>query len=170
MRTALDAQNQLAPATHGTRTSRMNMNSATNMLHSIGLIAIAVLMTCAPTEANAQGGVRGGVFVAIPEAFPDIDARAVIIRENGKDVILLRSQEATPDVLSMSLVALRRVRRDHPAPEDGQMIPIVGFVVTTPMSEEHLRDMESTLARLVARPIRQVGNLGPGRWIRYRAR
>jgi hypothetical protein len=83
---------------------------------------------------------------------------------------MTRSQEATPEALLMSLVALRRVRRDHPAPKNGQMIPIVGFVVTTPMLEEQLGGMEFTLARLVARPIGQVGNLGPGRWIRYRAR
>jgi hypothetical protein len=148
----------------------MNVNSATKTLHCIGLIAIAVLMTFAPAEATAQSGVRGGVFVAIPEVFPDVDARAVIIRENGKDVILLRSQETTPEALSMSLVALRRVRRDHPEPQNGQMIPIVGFVTTTPMSEEHLKDMEATLARLRARPISRVGNLGAGQWIRYRVR
>jgi hypothetical protein len=85
MRTALDAHNQLVPVTHRTRTSCMDINIATKALHKIGLIAIAVLMTFGPAKANAQRGVREGVFVVIPEAFPDIDARAVIIRENGND-------------------------------------------------------------------------------------
>lgn len=129
-------------------------------------VLLALTSLCAaPVSAQNEGAT--GVFVAIPETFPDVDARALIIRERGRDVILLRSSEATPEALAMSMVALRRVRVDHPAPEHGQMIPIAGFARTRPLPEEYKDELEALLARLALRPTTDVGNLGPGRWVRY---
>lgn len=135
---------------------------------TIAALALALLAVSLPPSVLGQGVARNGLFVAIPEVFPDVDARAVIIRERGMDVVLLREEEATPEALAMSLVVLRRVREQHPRPENGQMIPIQGFVFTSPLSVQYRARLAATLARLKRRPTSSVGNLGRGRWVRYR--
>ncbi len=134
------------------------------------MLVLAITLGLCPFPALAQDGPSVRVFVAIPESFPDVDARAVIIRERGLDVILLRETEATAEAVAMSLVALRRVRERHPASELGQMIPIVGFARTRPLPDEHRAELESLLDQLARRPMTDVGNLGLGRWVRYQGR
>ncbi len=136
---------------------------------AIAVLAVAALVVAFPLSVLGQGASRQSVFVAIPEVFPDVDARAVIIRERGQDVVLLREDEATPEALAMSLVVLSRVREQHPRPENGQMIPIVGFVLTSPLSEAYRARLVAMLARLERRPASTLGNLGRGRWVRYRS-
>jgi len=134
------------------------------------ILFVAVAMLLLPLRVHGQTADRGAFFVAIPDVFPDIEARALIIREPGKEILLLRADEATAEVLSMSLVALRRARRDNPTLEQGEMIPIVNFVITRDMTAEYRERMESVLTRLERRPTTNVGNLGRGRWVRYRER
>jgi hypothetical protein len=134
------------------------------------VLFVAVAMLMLPLHVHGQTTERGGFFVAIPDVFPDIEARALIIREPGMEVLLLRADEATPEVLSMSLVALRRARRDNPRLERGEMIPVVNFVITRDMTAEYRAAMGAVLTRLERRPRTNVGNLGRGRWVRYRER
>ncbi len=134
---------------------------------AIAFALTAWTLALTPAHLTAQIGSGGGIFVAIPEAFPEIEARAVIIREGRGDVVLLRAGEATPEALAMSLVVLRRVRGEDPAPKNGQMIPITGFVITSPMSQAYRADLASVLDRLARRPTTEVGNLGPGKWVRF---
>jgi hypothetical protein len=129
------------------------------------LIAIAVLSVTS-NGASAQANEETPVFVALPETFPDLDARALIVRERGRDVVVLDPDEATAEALTMSLFLLGRVRELHPLGERGQVIPVTGFVMTRPPSAEHRRRIAGTLARLQAAPTTRVGNLGPGRWVR----
>ena len=135
---------------------------------TIFLIAFVILML--PLRLHGQDASQRGFFVAIPDVFPDIEARALIIREPGKEVLLLRVEEATPEVLAMSLVALRRARSENPTLDHGEMIPVVNFVITRAMTAEYRASMVAVLARLAERPTTNVGNLGRGRWVRYRER
>lgn len=146
------------------------MRRPTPILVAITTLLAAVAITLLPLRAYGQSASERGFFVVIPDSFPDIDARAVIIREPGKDILLLRAEEATPEVLAMSLVTLRRVRQDNPTLEHGEMIPIVNFVITTEMTPEYRQRMEAVLIRLRSRPTANVGNLGSGRWVRFRER
>ncbi len=128
-----------------------------------------------PGEAAAQRtrgrtGGRTTTYVAIPAVFPAIEARALLIREPGRDVVLLRQEDALPETLAMALAVLQRVREANPRPEQGQMIPITGFAITDPGAPLYMRSLGAVLARLASSEVSEVGNLGPGRWIRYRGR
>lgn len=136
----------------------------------VATVVLAVVMVLVALEREPLSGQadRGGTFVAIPAAFPDIDARALLVRERGRDIVLLRADDAMPDVLAMSLLVLERARANDPTPRHGQMIPITGFVLTDPPRGRDFRHEEAILRRLDSAPIRTVGNLGDGRWIRIR--
>lgn len=121
-----------------------------------------------PSSGTAQN--RGGenTFLAIPDAFPDVDARAIVVREPGRDVILLRDSELTAEAVAMSLLVLQKVRTSHPRPEQGQMIPITGFAVTDPPAGEYRDRLEAALRHLQRAQVGEMGSLGSGRWIRLR--
>jgi len=155
---------------NATRSRTMNRISVPPAAVAIAIVALVAAMLVLPLVAHGQTTGQQGFFVAIPDVFPDIEARALIIREPGKEVLLLRREEATAEVLAMSLVTLRRVRRDNPRLEHGEMIPVVNFVITRDMTDGYRARMEELLARLADRPTTNVGNLGRGRWIWYRER
>lgn len=117
---------------------------------------------------SAQGPTDKPIFVALPEEFPDLDARAVVVREPGRDIIVLDETDAEPETLQVALAVLARMSREHPVPEDrGQLIPITGFVYRDAMGPDRRSSLEAVLAELRQRPTASVGNLGPGRWLRY---
>ena len=157
-----------SPTQNAKRSPTMQRISVPPFVVAIATLLLAVAMLLLPFGAYGQSRSQRGFFVAIPDAYPAIDARAVIIREPGKEVLLLRAGEATPEVLAMGLVTLRRVRRDNPTLRQGEMIPLVNFVITREMTPEYRERMEAVLSRLRGRPTTNVGNLGPGRWVRYR--
>jgi hypothetical protein len=133
------------------------------------LLAVAHLTALTPTAASAQEA-RAATFIAIAETFPPIDARAIVLREGGRDVVLLRSDDATPETLAMALIALGQAREREPSPALGEMLPLMGYTIERPMGEGYRRRLEAALASLVRQPVTEIGSFGPGRWLRYRGR
>ena len=142
--------------------------SRTTLFGSL-LLAIAAILPF-PSLARAQAPGVVPVYVAVPETFPDIEARSILLRERGRDIVVLRASDATPATLAMSLALLERVRIQHPSPENGQMIPLTGYAMTSPPYGVQLQRIDQALERLEAAPTRQVGSFGPGRWVVYGGR
>jgi len=120
-----------------------------------------------PGSARAQAHAGARTVIALPERFPDIEARALLVREPGRDVVVLKPSDATPETLAMSLALLDRMRVQEPEPEKGQLIPITGYVVTVPLGRTQLQRIRKTLADLRSAPEVPVGDLGRGRWVPY---
>jgi hypothetical protein len=129
------------------------------------LLTVAAL--AAPIPLAGQGTGPRPLFVAIPEVFPDVDARAVVVRETAREIVLLRAADATAETLDVALALLRRVRERPVGPGRAVMLPITGFVVTNPPGAAVRERLDEALARLKAQPLARIGTLGPGRSIRY---
>ena len=143
------------------------MHAYTRAAALLGLVA--VLGVAAPANVAGQTADSRPIFLAMPQAFPDIDARVVLMREPGRDIVVLDRTDAEPETLHTALLLLRRVGRERPAPTDrGQMIPITGFVPRGDMDPERRERLATALAELEERPLANVGNLGLGRWMQYR--
>lgn len=135
------------------------------------LVALTVLGAghlLQPTYLSAQ--TRAGTFVAIPDEFPSINAKAMVVREPGIDLVLLKDGEVTLDALSMALHVLRDARERVPAPAIGYLIPITGFVVEKAVEGPARRALEQTLERLTDAETVDLGSLGTGRRIRLPGR
>lgn len=143
------------------------MTSTTLSIRSL-LFALALAGAGAAPVA-AQGGARD-LAIALPDEFPAIDAKALVIRERARDVIVLRPGEVTPEALAMSLLVLRDAGARNPDPTTGEMIPITGFVFTVPLRPDERDRLARALAELRRQPVAHVGSLGPGRWIRLPSR
>lgn len=128
-------------------------------------IALLLALAGAPPLA-AQNAASGPIFVAVPEAFPDLDARAVVIREPGRSILVLRPDGLEPEALAAALRVLRQVAQKPLEPGRGQMIPITGFVLPD-LGDVDRRRLAGVLGQLSRMPLSNVGNLGRGRWIRY---
>lgn len=136
---------------------------------AVALVSLVALGPLSPAPISAQDGEQTPVFIAIPQTFPDVDARVVLMREPGRDVVVLDAEDATPESLHIALQILERMKRDHPRPADrGQLVPITGFVYQSPLDPERRSALESVLADLRGRPLANIGNLGLGRWMPYR--
>jgi hypothetical protein len=140
----------------------------------IGVPALALLLALAAVApAGVTGQVRGEVplFLAIPETFPEVDGRVVLLREPGRDVVLLRDSDATSETLSVALGLLNRLNARTPRRERlGQMVPITGYKLTTPINGARLAELDVVLTGLKARPVASLGNLGFGRSMRFEER
>ena len=136
----------------------------------LGCVTLLVAAGPSPTK-RAQGQESNPIFLALPESFPEIDARAVLMLEPGRDIVVLSHADADPETLATALGVLRRMRRDHPrAPDRGQLVPITGFVVREPVGAEVRATLQQALDELRERPVANVGNLGPGRWMQFSER
>jgi hypothetical protein len=139
-------------------------------LHAVVLtFALALLASAAlPRSVTAQVSGAAPVFLAMPDVYPDIDGRIVLLREPGREVIVL-SQAATPEDLTMAVRMLARFRRQRGQPEArrGEMIPIVGYAPAPVLSGMERARLQSVLTELKARPPASVGSLGSGRWMRW---
>jgi hypothetical protein len=104
----------------------------------------------------------------MPDVYPDVDGRVVLLREPGREVIVL-SDAATAEDLTIAMRMLARFRRQHGQPQArrGQMIPIVGYAPAPSLSGGQRSRLESVLSELKARPPANVGSLGRGRWMRW---
>lgn len=131
------------------------------------LVLLVALAATTPVRVEAQAA--SPTFVAIPDAFPEIDARAIVVMEPGVDLVLLREDEATVDALGMALLVLRDAREAGRTPKGGQgfMIPITGFVVTREVQGRTRVRLEEALSRLATAETVDLGSLGPGRRIPY---
>jgi hypothetical protein len=92
----------------------------------------------------------------------------MLVREPGRDIVLLRASELTPEALAMSLLVLDRVRESALEPGQGQLIPITGFVMTDPPADDYRTRLLGALDRLARAPTSRIGTIGSGRWIRFR--
>jgi hypothetical protein len=137
---------------------------------SIGLLGIMTLVaTPVPHRATAQGNSERPVFLAMPETFPDIDARVVLMREPGRDIVILHEDDLDPNALRVALMLLKRLDRENP-PTAGrtQIVPVTGFAGGPELEPERRATLEGVLADLQTQPFANVGNLGWGRWMRFR--
>jgi hypothetical protein len=106
------------------------------------------------------------IFLALPETFPNVDARLVLLREPGREIVVFNPASVGVDELKVGLNLLARFRRERGAPTRGQMIPVTGFAPAPRLTDAERSQLEAALAELRTRPIANVGNLGPGRWMR----
>ena len=128
------------------------------------LMVLAVAVPTTPAELTAQDGVATPTFLAIPETYPDVDGPLVVLREPGRNIILLRESEATPEALGVGLTVLRRLSERSPLrPGLAHMAPVTGFHLRTPLSPARHAELAELLARLRERPVTHIGNLGFGR-------
>jgi hypothetical protein len=139
----------------------------THLLPAGVLLAAGLLAAPGVSLLAGQASTAAPIFLAIPETFPDVDARVVIVREPGRDIVLLDPGDATAETLSVALNVLGRVDRPRPVQGRAQMIPVTGFVLRGELPSEKRERLESALARLREKPVAQIGNLGPGRWMPY---
>jgi hypothetical protein len=127
-------------------------------------LLLAVATQALPSVAAGQSASDVPLFLAIPESFPDVDGRVVLLREPGRDIVLLRGSDATPETLSVALHLLRRLNASTPRREgQGQMVPVTGYVLRRPLEDGERERLDAALTRLSQRPTARVGNLGPGR-------
>ena len=129
------------------------------------VVALASILIAAPASAQNRA-----VIVVVPDAFPAIDARAIVLRERDRDVLLLPPDGADVDALAVSLDALRRARQREASPSVGEMIPITGFAVTAEAAPGERARLSRVLERLERQPTTSIGDFGSGRWILYRGR
>lgn len=136
------------------------------------LLALLVATSGSPSEhVAAQEVVGTPTFLAIPQSFPDIEARAVLLREPGRDIVILDRDDAEPETLHVALSVLDRMRREHPLPADrGQVVPITGFAFLRQLDSQERLALQAVLTELRERPLASVGNLGTGRWMQYGSR
>jgi len=145
----------------------MNMHARSTVL-VLGLLALVAVLS--PARATGQGRGARPLFLALPQSFPDVDARVVIMREPGRDLVILNERDAEPETLHAALRVLERMERDHPLSGDrGQIIPVTGFVRRRDLDPERRSELTAVLDDLRERPLANVGNLGLGHWIRYDA-
>ena len=78
------------------------------------LIVAGILFTSTPLLA--QQPAPPPIFIALPDRFPNLDARAVLVREPGREFIVLNPASATADELLIGLRLLNRVRRERGRP------------------------------------------------------
>ncbi len=114
-------------------------------------------------DASSRTWSPSQVYLAIPDDFPPIDARAMVVREPGVDLIVLRDGEVDAGTLSMALHVLRDARRRMPAPTLGTLIPIMGFSVSVEVSARIRARLEEALGRLTRAETVDLGSLGRGR-------
>ena len=145
------------------------MNAHTRFVGLLGFLALVAL--AAPQGAAGQDSSERPVFLAMPETFPDIDARVVLMREPGRDIVILHEDDPDPNALRVALMLLKRLDRENPPTADHtQIVPVTGFAGGPELEPERRAVLEGALADLRTQPLANVGNLGWGRWMRFQER
>jgi hypothetical protein len=143
------------------------MHTVARGLAACGLVAL-ILAAALPASTSGQSQGSKPVFLALPNSFPELDARVALMIESGRDIVLLRDGDTDPETLEVALRVLRRMHRDHPREDGtGQLVPITGFAYIEPLDRDRRAELEGVLADLRQRPLANVGNLGLGRWMRF---
>ena len=70
----------------------------------------AVIVGSSPGPLAAQRVAPTPVFLAIPETFPEVEARAVLMREPDRDIVILPRDGVDPETLHVALSVLERMR------------------------------------------------------------
>jgi hypothetical protein len=146
----------------------MRIHAHSAVIALVAVLAGAAPLTPAPLAAQTT---QKPIFLALPERFPDVGARVILLREPGREIVVLDTAAAGANELATGLRLLARLRRDRPEPpaNRGQMIPIVGFAPDPDLTPRERTRLEAVLDELRARPIASVGTLGEGRWMAYDA-
>ncbi len=160
------ARCQARHSTHSSGEQTMQIR----ILRAALVLAALILSVAGPAPKHVVGQEPVPVFVALPEKFPDVDARVIILREPGREVIVLNPASPGVPELSAGLSLLRRIRRERGQPTRGQMIPIVGFAPAPTLTPEMRARLANALDELRTRPLANVGDLGRGRWMRLPVR
>jgi hypothetical protein len=141
------------------------------LLYPSGLLAVLIgLCVLAP---YASGGAllaqasSPTIIVTVPESFPGIEARALLVREPGRVLVVLDKADSTVETLAAALGVLRNVQERRGEPTSGEIVPIVGYALKGELSRGVRGRLGSLLARLADRPLSPVGDLGPARWVEY---
>lgn len=129
------------------------------------VVALLTVLAASATRLESQATPRSRTVIALPDRFPNIDARALIVREPGLDVVLLRPEDATTDALTVALLTLHDLGPRRAGGGSGEMIPIVGYEVTNPPRRERVAALERALDRLRAAETTTLGSFGSARWI-----
>lgn len=144
------------------------MNTYTRSLRMLAVL-LALVAIVSPRRVVAQGASERPVFLAIPETFPQLDARVVLMREPGRDIVILHETDAEPETLHVALMLLRRLDRESPPSADRiQVVPVTGFAGGPDLGPDASAKLDSALTDLRSQPFANVGNLGWGRWMRFR--
>ena len=140
-------------------------------LARVATLTLMALALAAPAPAKSQSGASVPLFLAIPESFPDVEGRVVLLREPGRDVVLLRATDATPQTLSVALTLRRRLNAATPRREgQGQMVPVTGYALRAPLAAEEHDRLSAALIRLEGRETISLGRLGRGKAMTFRDR
>jgi hypothetical protein len=126
------------------------------------LSPLALTLLVAPLQSPpAHEAVRA--TVALVADLPDPSARALIILRAGpgRDVVLLRQDQADATDLAAALALLGRTRRDegHPAVRDRHVV-MKGARIDRPLSTGLRQRLENHLRRLRAAAERDVDGVG----------
>lgn len=135
----------------------------TSTLRAALVACLALFAPVAHEPLAGQAPEGTPTLLVIPETFPDIAARVVLLREPGRNVIVMKKSDASAETLRAALSVLRRHRNEAARPGRGQMIPVTGFVQTRPLEGAQRDRLDAALARLMDRPVAPIGNLGMGR-------
>jgi hypothetical protein len=135
-------------------------------MHLVGLALTVAALTAGVSTRGAAQNADTPLFVAIPEAFPNIEAKFLLVREPGREIVVLNPASVGVEELGTGLSLLARFRRERGRPTRGQMIPVVGFAGNLNLTDERRARLEEAIAALQLRPFSNVGNLGRGRWMR----
>ena len=135
------------------------------------LLLLHLCVFASPVHLTAQGNGGPPIFLSLPDVYPDVDGRVVLLREPGREIVVV-AETVTPEDLTMALRMLQRFRRERGQPETGRghMIPIVGYAPPPVLDAAERARLDQVLVDLKARPSANVGNLGRGRWMPYRER
>jgi hypothetical protein len=141
-----------------------------NRAVTLALAFLSLAGGASATPLAAQDGSAPPLFLALPDAYPDVDGRVTLLREPGREIVVL-SDAATPEDLGLAVRMLARFRRERgqPQPGRGDMIPLVG-IVTPRLDDARRSHFEDALVELRTRPVSNVGNLGRGRWMLWNPR
>jgi hypothetical protein len=128
------------------------------------LVLVVLWALVSPVALQAQGTGSAPTFLAIPETYPDVEGPVIVLREPGRNIILLRESEATPEALSVGLTLLGRLTERTPLrPGLAHMAPVTGYHLRTPLAPERYAELDVLLTRLRERPVAHIGSLGFGR-------
>jgi len=137
------------------------------------LLCLALVLFGASIRLDAQASLADRpVLVVVPDSFPRPGTHPMIIRDltsRQDDIIVLNKDNATAPELLAAMAVLRRMRTNPSAAPPGvatQVVSVQGFVIS--QSVATTRDSAATtfLTRLLSLERRNVGKLGPGRWVR----